>query len=114
MARRALEGSGLTREQEDAAVRLLTSTTMVSILTAAAGAGKTHTVAAYASARTRLTGKRVIGITTAENAARQMAEEGLAEVYNSAAFLGRVKGSDLLRYPVPLASGTCWSWTSRP
>ena len=105
MARRALEGSGLTREQEDAAVRLLTSTTMVSILTAAAGAGKTHTVAAYASARTRLTGKRVIGITTAENAARQMAEEGLAEVYNSAAFLGRVKGSDLLRYPVPLAPG---------
>ena len=105
MARRALEGSGLTGEQEDAAVRLLTSTTMVSILTAAAGAGKTHTVAAYASARTRLTGKRVIGITTAENAARQMAEEGLAEVYNSAAFLGRVKGSDLLRYPVPLAPG---------
>ena len=47
----------------------------------------------------------MIGITTAENAARQMADEGLAEVYNSAAFLGRVKGSDLLRYPVPLAPG---------
>src|SRR5215468_7723547 len=36
MARRALEGSGLTGEQEDAAVRLLTSRTMVSVLTAAA------------------------------------------------------------------------------
>ena len=105
MARRALAGSGLTEEQEDAAVRLLTSTTAVSILTAAAGAGKTHTVAAYASAWTRLTGRRVIGITTAENAARQMTAEGLAEVYNSAAFLGKTKGSDLLRYPVPLSAG---------
>jgi hypothetical protein len=105
MARRALAGSGLTGEQEDAAVRLLTSQTMVSILTAAAGAGKTHTVAAYASAWTRLTGRRVIGITTAENAARQMTAEGLAEVYNAAAFLGKTKGSDLLRYPVPVSAG---------
>jgi conjugative relaxase-like TrwC/TraI family protein len=105
MARRALAGSGLSEEQEDAAVRLLTTGTAVSILTAPAGAGKTHTVAAYAQAWTRLTGRRVIGITTAENAARQMAAEGLAEVYNSAAFLGRVKGSDLLRYPVPVHEG---------
>ena len=100
-----LTGSGLSEEQEDAAVRLLTSETMVSILTAAAGAGKTHTVAAYAQAWTRLTGRRVIGITTAENAARQMTEEGLAEVYNSAAFLGKTKGSDLLRYPVGIGAG---------
>ena len=105
MARRALAGSGLTDEQEDAAVRLLTTRTAVSVLTAPAGAGKTHTVAAYAQAWIRLTGRRVIGITTAENAARQMAEEGLAEAYNSAAFLGRVKGSDELRYPVPVHEG---------
>ena len=105
MARRALEGSGLSGEQEDAAVRLLTATTAVSILTAPAGAGKTRTVAAYASAWTRLTGRRVIGITTAQNAARQMAAEGLAEVYNAAAFLGKTKGSDLLRYPVPVSAG---------
>jgi hypothetical protein len=105
MARRALAGSGLTEEQEDAAVRLLTSQTMVSVLTAAAGAGKTHAVAAYAAAWTRLTGRRVIGITTAENAARQMTAEGLAEVYNAAAFLGKTKGSDLLRYPVTISAG---------
>ena len=54
---------------------------------------------------TRLTGRRVIGITTAQNAARQMAAEGLAEVYNSAAFLGKTKGSDLLRYPVTIGAG---------
>ena len=105
MARRALTGSGLSEEQEDVAVRLLTSETMVSVLTAPAGAGKTHTVAAYAQAWTGLTGRRVIGITTAENAARQMTEEGLAEVYNSAAFLGKTKGSDLLRYPVRIGAG---------
>jgi hypothetical protein len=105
MARRALAGSGLTGEQEDAAVRLLTSQTMMSILTAAAGAGKTHTVAAFAGAWTSLTGRRVIGITTAENAARQMTAEGLAEVYNAAAFLGKTPGSDLLRYPVSLSPG---------
>jgi ATP-dependent exoDNAse (exonuclease V) alpha subunit len=105
MARRALAGSGLTGEQEDAAVRLLTSPVMVSVLTAAAGAGKTHTVAAYAQAWMRLTGRRVIGITTAENAARQMTAEGLAEVYNAAAFLGKTKGSDLLRYPVTISAG---------
>ena len=78
---------------------------MVSVLTAAAGAGKTHTVAAFASAWIRLTGRRVIGITTAENAARQMTAEGLAEVYNAAAFLGKTPGSDLLRYPVQLNAG---------
>ena len=105
MARRALTGSGLSEEQEEAAVRLLTSQTMVSILTAPAGAGKTHTVAAYAQAWTGLTGRRVIGITTAENAARQMTAEGLAEVYNAAAFLGKTKGSDLLRYPVRIGAG---------
>src|SRR5229473_2564964 len=66
MARRALAGSDLTQEQENAAVRLLTSTTAASILTAPAGAGKTHTIAAYASAWTTLTGRRVIGITTAD------------------------------------------------
>ena len=104
MARRALAGSGLTEEQEDAAVRLLTSATMVSVLTAAAGAGKTHMVAAYAQAWMRLT-SRVIGITIAQNAARQMTAEGLAEVYNAAAFLGKTKGSDLLRYPVTISAG---------
>ena len=34
-----------------------------------------------------------------------MTAEGLAEVYNSAAFLGKTKGSDLLRYPVRIGAG---------
>jgi ATP-dependent exoDNAse (exonuclease V) alpha subunit len=41
----------------------------------------------------------------AENAARVLTNEGLAESYNIAAFLGKTKGSDLPRYPVPLHQG---------
>ena len=34
-----------------------------------------------------------------------MAAEGLAAAYNIAAFLGKVKGSDELRYPIPIRAG---------
>ena len=101
---RVLAGSGLTGEQARAVVRLLTASTRVSVLTAPAGAGKTRAVAEFARAWITLTGSRVIGITTAENAARQMAEEGLAEVYNSAAFLGKSRDGGL-RHPVALEAG---------
>ena len=78
---------------------------MVSVLTAPRARGRRTRWRRTRSAWTRLTGRRVIGITTAENAARQMTAEGLAEVYNSAAFLGKTKGSDLLRYPVRIGAG---------
>jgi AAA domain len=44
----------------------------------------------------------VIGLTTATNAARVLASEGLAESYNIAEFLGKIEGSDELRRPIPL------------
>lgn len=100
-----LRDTDLSGEQRDAVARLLTTTTATTILTAAAGAGKTHTVAAFAKAWTTLTGRRVIGLAVAENAARVLTNEGLAESYNIASFLGKTKGSDLLRYPVPLHEG---------
>ena len=34
-----------------------------------------------------------------------MAAEGLAAAYNIAAFLGKVKGSDELRYPIRIRAG---------
>jgi hypothetical protein len=43
-----LRDTDLSGEQRDAVARLLTTTTATTILTAAAGAGKTHTVAAFA------------------------------------------------------------------
>jgi len=104
-AREVLEGTDLSDEQKEAVVRLLTTTRAMTILTAAAGAGKTHTVAAFAHAWTRLTSRRVIGLTTSENAARVMTNEGLAESYNVAAFLGKCVDSDELRRPVPLHEG---------
>jgi len=81
---------------------MLTATTSATALVAAAGAGKTHMMAGFARLWTSFTGRRVIGLTTATNAARVLASEGLAESYNIAEFLGKTPGSDVLRRPVPL------------
>ena len=67
-------------------------------------------MAEFARAWDALVGGRVIGITTAENAARVMAGEvrklgAPLEAYNSAAFPGKIEGSSDLRYPVELNAG---------
>ena len=85
----ALAGVGLGLDQAEVAAGLLTARTAVSVLVAPAGAGKTHTVAAFARAHTGCTGGRVVGVTLSTNAARVMATEGLAEAYNIAQALGR-------------------------
>ena len=104
-ARAAVTGTGLNGEQAAAVVTLLTATTMATVLIAPAGAGKSHTVAAFAGLWELHTGRRVIGLATSTNAARVLAGEGLAESYNIAEFLGKTEGSDELRRPVPLDSG---------
>jgi len=101
-AQAATERAGLTGEQRDAVVMMLTATTAATVLIAPAGAGKSHTMAAFARLWTSLTGRRVIGLTTSTNAARVLTHEGLAESYNIAAFLGKTEGSDELRRPIPL------------
>jgi hypothetical protein len=105
-----LDGSSLSLEQRDAVVRLLTADTLMTVLTAPAGAGKTRTMAEFARAWDTLVGGRVIGITTAENAARVMAGEARQlgaplEAYNSAAFLGKTEGSAEVRHPVQISAG---------
>jgi ATP-dependent exoDNAse (exonuclease V) alpha subunit len=109
-AQRALEGSTLSPEQRDTVIQLLTAGTLMTVLTAPAGAGKTRTMAEFARAWDGLVGGRVIGITTAENAAWVMAAEARKlgaplEAYNSAAFLGKIEGSTELRYPVQISAG---------
>ena len=79
--------------------------TAATALIAPAGAGKSHTVAAFAGLWEVLTGRRVIGLTTSTNAARVLHSEGLAESYNIAEFLGKIEGSDELRRPVPVHAG---------
>ncbi|MGD0378100.1 MAG: MobF family relaxase [Streptosporangiaceae bacterium] len=101
-ARAAAERTGLTGEQRDAVVTMLTAATAMTMLIAPAGAGKTHTMAGFAQLWTTFTGRRVIGLTTSTNAARVLEHEGLAESYNIAEFLGKTEGSDDLRRPVPL------------
>jgi AAA domain len=101
-ARAAVERTGLTAEQRDAVITMLTAATATTALVAAAGTGKTHTMAGFARLWTSFTGRRVIGLTTATNAVRVLQSEGLAESYNIAEFLGKTPGSDVLRRPVPL------------
>ena len=104
-AREAVTGSGLNAEQAAAVVMMLTATTAGTALIAPAGAGKSHTMAAFAGLWELLTGRRVIGLATSTNAARVLAGEGLAESYNIAEFLGKTEGSDELRRPVPVHAG---------
>jgi hypothetical protein len=59
-------------------------------------------MAEFARLWTTFTGRRVIGLATATNAARVLKHEGLAESYNIAQFLGKIEGSGELRRPVPL------------
>ncbi len=110
-ARAAVAGTDLTGEQGVAVVRMLTSASATVPLDAAAGSGKSHTMAVFAELWTRFTGGRVIGLTTSTNAARVLQAEmdeqvttGLAEAYNIAEFLGKVEGSDELRRPVPVGA----------
>jgi AAA domain len=74
------------------------------VLVAPAGAGKSHTMAAFAGLWEVLTGGRVIGLATSTNAARVLESEGLAESYNIAEFLGKTEGTDELRRPVPVGA----------
>jgi hypothetical protein len=101
-ARAAAGRTDLPGEQRAAVQMMLTAATAATVLIAPAGAGKTHTMAAFARLWTTFTGRRVIGLTTSTNAARVLAHEGLAESYNIAEFLGKIEGSDELRRPVPL------------
>ena len=69
-AQAAVERAGLDAAQAEVAAGLLAARTAVSVLVAPAGAGKTHTMAAFARAWTGWTGGRVIGVTLSTNAAR--------------------------------------------
>ena len=84
---------------------MLTSGRAIDILVGAAGTGKTRTVVKIAEAWRGAGIGRVIGLTTSTNAAHTLAAEGLAESYNFAAFLGRIKDSDKTRGHVPVSPG---------
>ena len=101
-ARSAVAETDLTAEQAEAVVTMLTATTATTALIAPAGAGKATRWPCSRRLWTSFTGRRVIGLTTSTNAARVLQNEGLAESYNIAEFLGKNEGTDELRRPVPL------------
>jgi conjugative relaxase-like TrwC/TraI family protein len=100
-----LSRAGLTDDQAQAAYGVLTSGRAIDILVGAAGTGKTRVVGALAEAWRNAGVGRVIGLTTSTNAAHVLASEGLAESYNFAAFLGRIKDSDRTRGHLPVRPG---------
>jgi conjugative relaxase-like TrwC/TraI family protein len=104
-AERLLSSAGLTDDQAQAAYGVLTSGRAIDILVGAAGTGKTRTVVKIAEAWRDAGIGRVIGLTTSTNAAHTLAAEGLAESYNFAVFLGRIKDSDQTRGHVPVSAG---------
>ncbi len=101
----AVAGTDLDWSQRVAVTGLLTSGRLINCLVAPAGTGKTHAMAAFARIWTDLTGGRVIGLTASENAARQLAGEGLTSAVNIAKFLGKLKDSDQTRGHVPVYPG---------
>lgn len=106
----ALAGTDLDYSQREACMGLLTSARLINCLVAAAGTGKTHTVAAFAKVWEAQRAGRVIGLTASTNAARVMAEEAAAagarmETFNIAQFLGKIKDSDETRGHVPVYPG---------
>jgi hypothetical protein len=103
-AKAAVAQTSLTADQQDAVVAMLTGQTMTIPLNAAAGSGKSHTMAEFSRLWTQFTGRRVIGLTTSTNASYVLKNEGLAESYNIAQFLGKVKDSRKLRHPVRVHS----------
>jgi conjugative relaxase-like TrwC/TraI family protein len=101
-ADRAVSASDLGAEQREVVKGLLTTTTATTVLVGPAGTGKTHVMAKFAYAWTAHTGRRVVGLTTATNAARVLAHEGLAESYNIAQFLGKLPDTDQTRGNIPV------------
>jgi conjugative relaxase-like TrwC/TraI family protein len=106
----ALDNEDLSDDQRAAATGLLTSDRALRVFVGPAGAGKTHTIAAFGRAWQARTGARVIGLTTSTNAARVMTGdgldgEGLETAYNIADFLGKIKGSTRTRGHKPVRAG---------
>ena len=101
----AVAAAGLGEDQAEAVTGLLSSNRAVDVFVGPAGTGKTRSVAVFAAIWQRETGGRVVGVTSATNAARVMKVEGLAESYNIADWLGKIKDETETRGNRPIYSG---------
>ncbi|MFI9332963.1 MobF family relaxase [Kitasatospora sp. NPDC052868] len=86
----AVEGRGLNEGQERALRGILGSGRQAEVLVGPAGSGKSRLNGALHDAWTK-SGRRVIGLTTSERAARVLADEGVSVVGNLAMFINANK-----------------------
>jgi conjugative relaxase-like TrwC/TraI family protein len=82
---------GLMADQVAAVYGIATSGRQVDVLEGYAGAGKSYTVSRLAEVWRERTGQRVIGLTTAQNAANVLRDEGLDDAWNLARWLRSVE-----------------------
>ena len=93
------------REDQAAALSVLTDGRRVSVINAPAGSGKTRVLAEAARAWTAAGLGPVIGITPSQSARNTLAA-GVPVSYNSAQFLGHLPGRRGARGPIPIRPGT--------
>ncbi|WP_224392883.1 MobF family relaxase [Pseudonocardia sp. ICBG1293] len=86
--RAELSGHGLSDDQVQAALRVLTSRVAGDVIVGPAGAGKSRTMSSLAQVWTREVGGRVLGLTTSQIAANNLADDHIDAV-NTAVFAGR-------------------------
>ena len=92
-------GSGLRLDQAAALFHALTSPQRVSVINAAAGAGKT-TMAAMGARIWEGAGRQVVGVTPSQASRNVLASAGIANSHNFANFLGHLPGQRGARGPV--------------
>jgi conjugative relaxase-like TrwC/TraI family protein len=95
----------LSADQRRAVAGLLSSQRAVDVLTGPAGTGKTTTMAAFNRTFREETGRRVIGIAASTSAAREMANAGFDETFNTADWLGKLEGQQQTRGNRPIYAG---------
>ncbi|MBG0826154.1 relaxase domain-containing protein [Planomonospora sp. ID91781] len=81
----------LRADQAAAVYGILTSGRRTDVLSAAAGAGKSFTVARLAQVWREQTGATVVGLTTSQNAANVLVDEGLDAAHNIERWLDAIK-----------------------
>ncbi|OLL89961.1 Conjugal transfer protein TraA [Pseudonocardia sp. Ae406_Ps2] len=92
--RAELDELGLSADQVQAVLRVLTSRVAADVVVGPAGAGKSRTMSALAQVWSREVGGRVLGVTTSQIAANNLADAHI-DAINTAVFGGRfTPGSD--------------------
>jgi len=99
-------GSGLRLDQAAAAYHALTSTRRAEVLAGPAGSGKTRTLAEMARIWLKAGRGEVIGLTTSQTARNVLADAGVPQAYNTARFLGHLRGQREALGVLPVERGS--------